>query len=76
MIGNFGEVEVFSLHATKICNAMEGGFAATNDDDLVADAHVVAGVDHAQEVGSGEHAGAILARNAHRPTLVSADTDE
>jgi dTDP-4-amino-4,6-dideoxygalactose transaminase len=36
MIGNFGEVEVFSMHATKVLNAAEGGFATTND-DLIAD---------------------------------------
>lgn len=34
MMGNWGEVEVFSMHATKIFSASEGGFAATNDDVL------------------------------------------
>ncbi|BBO73749.1 dTDP-4-dehydro-6-deoxyglucose aminotransferase [Desulfosarcina widdelii] len=36
MVGNHGDVEVFSMHATKVLNAAEGGFAATND-DLMAD---------------------------------------
>ena len=34
MIGNCGQLEVFSLHATKICNTLEGGFVATNNDAL------------------------------------------
>lgn len=34
MIGNFGDVEVFSFHATKFFNTFEGGAAATNDDAL------------------------------------------
>ncbi len=34
MIGNFGDLEVFSLHATKFVNAFEGGAIATNDDGL------------------------------------------
>lgn len=33
-IGSFGECEVFSFHATKAFNAMEGGAVTTNDDDL------------------------------------------
>jgi dTDP-4-amino-4,6-dideoxygalactose transaminase len=33
-IGNFGQAEVFSFHATKILNAAEGGCICTNDDDL------------------------------------------
>ena len=36
MIGNFGDVEVFSFHATKFFNTFEGGAIATNDDDLAA----------------------------------------
>lgn len=35
-IGNFGELEVFSFHATKILNAAEGGCVCTNNDDLAA----------------------------------------
>ena len=34
MIGNFGEAEVFSFHATKFFNSFEGGAVATNDDAL------------------------------------------
>lgn len=36
MIGNFGEAEVFSFHATKFFNSLEGGAIATNNDDLAA----------------------------------------
>ena len=36
MIGNFGEAEVFSFHATKFFNTFEGGAVVTNDDDLAA----------------------------------------
>lgn len=34
MIGNFGNAEVFSFHATKFLNAFEGGAVVTNDDSL------------------------------------------
>lgn len=34
MIGNFGDVEVFSFHATKFLNSGEGGAIVTNDDAL------------------------------------------
>lgn len=34
MIGNFGQAEVFSFHATKFLNSFEGGAIVTNDDDL------------------------------------------
>lgn len=34
MIGNFGNCEVFSFHATKIFNTFEGGAITTNDDEL------------------------------------------
>lgn len=33
-LGNFGDAEVFSFHATKFVNTLEGGAIATNDDDL------------------------------------------
>jgi dTDP-4-amino-4,6-dideoxygalactose transaminase len=36
MIGNFGDAEVFSFHATKFLNAFEGGAIVTNDDELAA----------------------------------------
>lgn len=34
MIGGFGDAEVFSFHATKFFNTLEGGAVATNDEDL------------------------------------------
>jgi dTDP-4-amino-4,6-dideoxygalactose transaminase len=34
MIGNFGNAEVFSFHATKFFNTFEGGAVVTNDDEL------------------------------------------
>jgi len=36
MVGNFGNAEVFSFHATKFFNTFEGGAVVTNDDDLAA----------------------------------------
>jgi dTDP-4-amino-4,6-dideoxygalactose transaminase len=33
-IGNFGEAEVFSFHATKFFNTFEGGAVVTNNDEL------------------------------------------
>lgn len=35
-IGNFGQAEVFSFHATKVLSASEGGCICTNDDILAA----------------------------------------
>ncbi|NQU26364.1 MAG: aminotransferase class I/II-fold pyridoxal phosphate-dependent enzyme [Candidatus Nealsonbacteria bacterium] len=35
-IGRFGAAEVFSFHATKFFNSLEGGAVMTNDDDLAA----------------------------------------
>lgn len=36
MIGNFGDAEVFSFHATKFINTFEGGAVVTNNDDLAS----------------------------------------
>lgn len=36
MIGNFGDAEVFSFHATKFFNSLEGGAVATNDDGVAS----------------------------------------
>jgi dTDP-4-amino-4,6-dideoxygalactose transaminase len=36
MIGNFGDAEVFSFHATKFFNTLEGGAVVTDDDGLAA----------------------------------------
>ena len=33
-LGGFGDAEVFSLHATKSINGLEGGIVATNDSDV------------------------------------------
>jgi len=33
-IGSFGRAEVFSFHATKVCNSFEGGVVTTNDGEL------------------------------------------
>lgn len=41
MIGNFGEAEVFSFHATKFLNAFEGGAIVTNNDKLAAKARLM-----------------------------------
>lgn len=34
MIGAFGDLEVFSFHATKFLNSLEGGAVVTNNDEL------------------------------------------
>jgi dTDP-4-amino-4,6-dideoxygalactose transaminase len=34
MIGTFGDAEVFSFHATKFLNSLEGGAVLTNDEEL------------------------------------------
>ena len=34
LLGNFGDCEVFSFHATKFFNTFEGGAIVTNDDEL------------------------------------------
>ncbi len=34
MIGSFGDAEVFSFHATKFLNSLEGGAVTTNDSEL------------------------------------------
>jgi len=34
MIGNFGDAEVFSFHATKFLNTFEGGAVVTNNNEL------------------------------------------
>ena len=35
-VGNFGELEVFSFHATKVLSATEGGCVCTNDSEIAA----------------------------------------
>lgn len=34
-IGNFGDVSMFSLHATKVYNSIEGGLLSCNNKDLI-----------------------------------------
>lgn len=41
MIGNFGDAEVFSFHATKFFNTLEGGAVVTNDDELAKRARLM-----------------------------------
>ena len=36
MVGNFGDLEVFSFHATKFFNTFEGGAITTNNDEIAA----------------------------------------
>ena len=57
MIGNFGEAEVFSFHATKFINAFEGGMVATNNDELAAKLRLMknfgfAGYDNVVHIGT------------------------
>lgn len=57
MIGNFGDAEVFSFHATKFCNAFEGGAVVTNDDELAAKtrlmrSHGFSGYDNVASIGT------------------------
>ncbi len=35
-VGSFGDAEIFSFHATKFVNTLEGGAIVTNNDDLAA----------------------------------------
>ena len=35
-VGNFGDAETFSFHATKFVSSVEGGAVVTNNDDLAA----------------------------------------
>jgi dTDP-4-amino-4,6-dideoxygalactose transaminase len=57
MIGNFGELEVFSFHATKFINSFEGGAIVTNNDELATKIRLMenfgfAGVDDVVYVGT------------------------
>jgi len=40
MIGGFGDAEVFSFHATKFVNTLEGGAIVTNDDKIAHDSRL------------------------------------
>ncbi|MFB8791773.1 MAG: DegT/DnrJ/EryC1/StrS family aminotransferase [Potamolinea sp.] len=58
MIGNFGDAEVFSFHATKFFNTFEGGAIVTNNDDLAEKIRLMksfgfaAGYDNVTSVGT------------------------
>jgi len=57
MIGNFGDAEVFSFHATKFMNTFEGGLVTTNDDDLAGKIRLMknfgfAGLDNVIYIGA------------------------
>ena len=57
MVGNFGDCEVFSFHATKFFNTFEGGAIATNDDALAERLSLMrnfgfAGMDHVIHLGT------------------------
>jgi dTDP-4-amino-4,6-dideoxygalactose transaminase len=57
MIGNFGDAEVFSFHATKFINAFEGGAVVTNNDSLAQKIRLMnnfgfAGVDDVIYIGT------------------------
>lgn len=41
MVGNFGDAEILSFHATKFFNAIEGGAIVTNDDALAERARLM-----------------------------------
>lgn len=41
MIGRFGDAEVFSFHATKFVNSLEGGAIVTNNDELARTARMM-----------------------------------
>lgn len=41
MVGNFGECEVMSLHATKVMNSFEGGVILTNNAELAEKAKLM-----------------------------------
>lgn len=57
MIGNFGDAEVFSFHATKFFNTFEGGAVVTNNDELAAQIRLMknfgfAGYDNVDFIGT------------------------
>jgi dTDP-4-amino-4,6-dideoxygalactose transaminase len=55
-VGNFGDAEVFSFHATKFVNSFEGGAIVTNDDELAAKIRLMTNfgfIDYDQTVSVG-----------------------
>ncbi|HEX2042309.1 MAG TPA: aminotransferase class I/II-fold pyridoxal phosphate-dependent enzyme [Acidimicrobiales bacterium] len=56
-LGNFGDAEVFSFHATKFVNGFEGGAIATNDPEVAAKARLMrnfgfSGYDQVDSIGT------------------------
>lgn len=56
MVGGFGDLEVFSFHATKFLNSAEGGAIVTNDDELARRARLMSnfgftGLDSVEALG-------------------------
>jgi len=56
MVGGFGDLEVFSFHATKFLNSAEGGAIVTNDDELARRARLMSnfgftGLDRVEALG-------------------------
>ena len=56
MVGGFGDAEVFSFHATKFFNTLEGGAIVTDDDELAEKARLMknfgfSGYDQVTELG-------------------------
>jgi dTDP-4-amino-4,6-dideoxygalactose transaminase len=57
MIGSFGDAEIFSFHATKFFNSLEGGAVTTNDDTLATKIRLMknfgfGGVDNVVYIGT------------------------
>jgi len=57
LIGNFGDAEILSFHATKFFNTFEGGAVVTNDDAMAASVRLMrnfgfAGYDEVISVGT------------------------
>ncbi|MGB7259106.1 MAG: DegT/DnrJ/EryC1/StrS family aminotransferase, partial [Pseudolabrys sp.] len=50
-MGGFGDVEIFSFHATKVLGATEGGALTTNDDDLAGQIRTVRNFHSSQTYG-------------------------
>lgn len=75
MIGSFGDLEVFSFHATKVCNSFEGGLLATNSDEIAKEVRLLrnfgfAGYDDVVSIGTNGKMSEVSAAMA----LVSLDS--
>lgn len=54
-LGSFGDVECFSLHATKVLPAGEGGLVTTENDEIASNVRLYRnfGIDYGQVLGCG-----------------------